>query len=96
MTSLNGEIAIDVFKNDLSEDYDFYILFGGLNQLTKNMYQEYKSNGGKFKPYFKLVSFDYNNDIFTCMFQNKEKQVLVNSKHLIFRYWWRIYSTYQN
>lgn len=83
LTSLNGEIAIDVFKNDLSEDLDFYILFGGLNQLTKNMYQEYKSNGGKFKPYFKLLSVNYNDNIFTCVFQNKEKQVLVKSTNLV-------------
>lgn len=85
LTLLNGEIAIDAFKNDLSENFDFYILFGGLSQLTKNIYQEYKSNGGHFKPYFKLIKYNYDTkeNMFSCVFQNKQKQVIIKTRQLV-------------
>lgn len=80
---LNGEISLDLFKNDLNEDFDFYILFGGLSQLTKSMYQEYKANGGQFKPYHKLLSYVYHDNKFTCVFQNKDKQVTIKTHKLV-------------
>ena len=32
---MNGEIAIEMFKNDLNENLDFYLLAGGLSQHQK-------------------------------------------------------------
>lgn len=80
---INGEISLELFKNDLNEKYDFYILFGGLSQITKSMYQEYKANGGIFKPSHKLLSYVYNDNVFTCVFQNKEKQVTIKTHNLV-------------
>lgn len=83
LTLLNGEIAVDLFKNDLNEDFDFYILFGGLSQLTKNLYQEYKKNGGQFKPYHKLLKYSYEDKIFTCLFQNKDRTIEIKTNNLV-------------
>ena len=81
---MNGEIAIEMFKNDLNEDLDFYLLANGLSQVTKKLYQDYKKNNGMFYPFHRLLSYLYkHNGIFTCVFDNKGTQYTIRTKNLI-------------
>ena len=46
---LNAYDAINLFRNDLNEDYKFYILKGGLSQVTNSLFIDSKYSKIKFK-----------------------------------------------
>jgi len=85
VTMMNGEVAINMFKNDLNEDFDFYLLGGGLSQLTKRLFQDFKSNGGEFNPFHILQSYNYdaNTGIFTCQFIFKNQDKIIKTRNLV-------------
>ena len=85
ISSMNGEIAVELFKNDLNEDLDFYLLAGGLSQVTNNLYQEYKKNKGTFKPFHRLLSYIYeeHSGVFTCSFEHNMQSKNITTKNLI-------------
>ena len=44
---VNAKLAIQVFKKDLGHNKTYYVLGGGLSQITDNLTREFKSMGGE-------------------------------------------------
>ena len=59
---LNCLQAIKVFKEDLNEQQKFYMLSGGLSQITRKLLNAFKKNGGKVKLNHMLTDIKTNSD----------------------------------
>ena len=83
---LNAYDALMEFKSDLNENLQFYVLGGGLSQITKSMHNECKQNGCEFKLRTRFVNSKYDeiNKILknTCIDQDFNKFV-IESKNVI-------------
>ena len=63
ITKLNCSQAIKMFSNDLSETNKFFVLGGGLSQITDNLSKEIKKNGGKINLNQRLTRVKYHDKI---------------------------------
>lgn len=84
---LNAYDAINAFKNDLNEEYQFYTLKGGLSQITNSLFIDCKYNKIKFKFNTTLNKSDYDEDKnkFISYFTDiDDKEVIVESTNLIY------------
>jgi hypothetical protein len=83
---LNAYDAIKEFKSDLNENLQFYVLGGGLSQITKNMHEECKHYGCNFKlrTMFLNSKFDEKEKIFKNTCRNKDyENIVIESKNVI-------------
>ena len=78
ITKLNCSQAIKMFSNDLSERNKFFVLGGGLSQITDNLSKEIKKNGGKINLNQRLIKVKYHDKIFTCLFDSGESHQTKN------------------
>lgn len=61
---VNAKLAIQEFKKDLGHNKTFYVLGGGLSQITDNLTREFKSLGGILRLRTSLKGFTKNDDNF--------------------------------
>jgi hypothetical protein len=84
---LNAYDSINAFNNDLNEDLKFYILKGGLSQITNSLFIESKYSNIKFK--FNTILnrsiYDEKENIFKSYFTDiDDNEVIIESKNLIY------------
>ena len=84
---LNAYDSIRIFKSDLNESYKFYILKGGLSQVTNSLFRDCKNNNIEFKFNNSLIdsNYDEKNTIFTNIFSDiDDNKVKIESINLIY------------
>ncbi len=75
--------AVKAFKRDLNSRKNFYILFGGLSQITDMMTSEFLKLGGKIVKSFEVISVNRNDNIFTVVSSNETKNNKKRTHNLI-------------
>lgn len=82
---LNCVQAVKMFSEDLSEKQTFYILKGGLSQITNNLANCFKKNKGNIYLNHQLEKIEYDDSkkIFTVYFDNLGKKAEKQCKKLI-------------
>ena len=80
---LNSYDALYLLKEDLNEDNSFYILGGGLSQLTKSMIKHFKELGGILKLKYSLEDIDINDSIINLTLLHNNKTVNIKSKKIV-------------
>lgn len=84
---MNAYDAINSFKHDLNEDKQFYILKGGLSQVTNSLFIDSKFSKIKFKFNTVLKESKFNEETkkFTSYFTDiDDNEVVVESSNLIY------------
>ena len=79
----NAYSAVKAFKRDLNSRKNFYILFGGLSQITDMMTSEFLKLGGKIVKSFEVTSVNRNDNIFTVVSSNETKNNKKRTHNLI-------------
>jgi hypothetical protein len=84
---LNAYDAINLFRNDLNEEFQFYILKGGLSQLTNRLFidSKYSKINFKFNTIIKNSSYNEETKKFINNFSDiDDNEVIVESDNLIY------------
>ena len=69
---VNAKLAIHEFIKDLGHNKTFYVLGGGLSQITDNLTREFKSMGGILRLKTSLNSFNKTGDNFQLQLEKSE------------------------
>lgn len=81
---VNAKLAIQVFKKDLGHNKTYYVLGGGLSQITDNLTREFKSMGGILRLNTSLNSFTKTVDNFQLQLEKSDgSHVKCNCEKLI-------------
>jgi monoamine oxidase len=78
----NAYSAIGAFKNDLMSSKNYFILFGGLSQITEKMTAEYLSLGGRLVNSFEVTAVEKKeNGVFSVDSSNENVK---RAKNIVF------------
>ena len=74
ISNVNAYDGLRIFKTDFNQYSQYFVLQGGLEQITKKMQEDCKNKGIKILTSTKIINYSFNNELFTVNSINFEQQ----------------------